>query len=139
MHIRFHNRASQFEELKHDSYDQFKDGEPQVLGGVAIHCDVGNSNLKAKLHGDTSYRHQFAGFGSYGNTNANAIDSKQHHLAQAQSTVLLKGVKAIKIFKKCLAQASSLPDVLSSLASDFKCAPIVHYNERMPFVLHYFC
>jgi hypothetical protein len=125
--------------LKHYSYHQLKPSAPKVLGGVAIHCDVGNSNLKAKLHGDTSYRHQFAGFGSYGNTNANMIDSKQHHLAQAQSTVLLKGSKAIKIFKKCIAQASALPNVLPTLASDFKCAPIVYYDERMPFVLHYFC
>ena len=139
VHIRSDNRASKFDELKHYSFDQFKPTEDEVLGGVAIHCDVGNSNLRTKLHGDTSFRRQFAGFGSYGNTNANAIDSEQHQLAQASSTVLLKGVKAIKIFKKCLAQASALPDVLPSLASDFKCAPIVYYNERMPFVLHYFC
>jgi hypothetical protein len=139
VHIRSDNRASKFEELKHYSYHQFKPTEPDVLGGVAIHCDVESSNLKTKLRGDTSFRHQFAGFGTYGNTNANAIDSQQHHLAQAQSTVLLKGAKAIKLFKKCLAQASALPNVPPSLASDFKCAPIVYYNERMPFVSHYFC
>ena len=139
MHIKSDSRATNFDECRDFSFDQFKDDEPKVLGGVAIPCEVVNSNLRKKLNGDTSYRRQFAGFGSYGNMNANTNGSAQHELAQAQTTVLLKGAKTIKMFKKCLAHASTLPNVSSSLASDFTCAPIVYYNERMPFVLHYFC